>query len=148
MKEDKKHTSIRLDKNTLEKLDYLLDEDKTITDYAKTKPRTRSDIIADAINEKYERSKEGKQNATDIKSMEDKIAKIEATNSKIAKRIDDIFFYSLKNDLTHKIVLSSPYIIPEDIFSREEAVDFVKEEKDWDQIVFEAMFDENETNKI
>ncbi|MBR4470375.1 MAG: hypothetical protein IKS54_03560 [Erysipelotrichaceae bacterium] len=104
MKKQKKVLSFRFKDHILEKIDYLIQQDARKTEELGVKPRTRTQIIENAIQDYYLRQIDGDRDPDIVERISRMVSDAADVRFGSIKRIvDEILFYAIKNDLGNKV---------------------------------------------
>ena len=139
-REDKKVMSFRFEDPIIEKIDYLVDQDKENMEKLGLKPKTRKQIIEEAIRDYYLRKINDNMDPDtmdQIALMIDDAADVRF--NKFKRTIDEILFLVIKNDLANKILLNSegvPEPHPLDNYAMSE---IAKKECRWNRLLQDYM---------
>ena len=135
-RDDKKVMSFRFEDPIIEKIDYLMEEDKKEMEQIGLKPRTRKEILEEAIRDYYLRKINGSKDPDTmdrISLMVDDAA--DARFSSMKRVMDEILFLVMKNDLANKILLNSEGVPEPHPLGSYAAGDIANKECKWDEVL-------------
>ena len=133
--------SFRFSENTLNQIDYLLEDDRKIAWNDRRKAKNRLEIVEDAINEKYLR----RVNQIQGNELKDQIGNIiskemEEQLREIKQQMDEVLYFTIKNDYGNKLLYRSPGIIPPPPYMDDAIEIIVDEESGWNNALEEYMY--------
>ncbi len=132
--------SFRFSEDTLNQIDYLLEDDRKIALDDRRKAKNRLEIVEDAIYEKYIR----RVNDIQGKELKDQIGKIvsekvrESMNG-INQQLEELLYIAIKSDLGKKLLYRSPGIVPPPPDMDDAIEIIVDEESGWNNALEEYM---------
>jgi hypothetical protein len=141
-RDDKKVMSFRFEDSIIEKIDYLMEEDKKEMERIGLKPRTRKEILEEAIRDYYLRKINGSKDPDTmdrISLMVDDAADARFSNMK--RVMDEILFLVMKNDLANKILLNSEGVPKPHPLDSIAANEVIRGECKWNEILQDYMTD-------
>ncbi len=132
--------SFRFPEDTLNQIDYLLEDDKKIAWNDRRKAKNRLEIVEDAIYEKYIR----RVNDIQGKELKDQIGKIvsekiQESMKGINKQLEELLYIAIKSDLGKKLFYRSPRIIPPPPDINDAIEIIVDEESGWNNALEKYM---------
>ena len=137
MKKQKKVLSFRFKDHILEKIDYLIQQDVRKTEELGIKPRTRTQIIEDAIQDYYLRQIDGDRDPDTVERISRMVNDAADVRFGSIKRIvDEILFLVIKHDIGNKMFFRSNNILPE-CPEKSKAISFFAEDSAWDNALQE-----------
>ena len=139
-RDDKKVMSFRFEDPIIDKIDYLIEEDKENMKRLGLKPSTRKQIIEEAIRDYYLRKINGSSDPDTmdrIRLMIDDAA--DERFGKIKRTLDEILFLVIKNDLANRILLNSDCVPEPHPLISVAAGEMAKGECRWDEVLQDYM---------
>ena len=133
--------SFRFSENTLNEIDYLLEDDRKIAWDDRRKAKNRLEIVEDAINEKYLR----RVNQIQGDELKDHIRRIiseeiSEQTREMKQQLERMLYLTIKNDYGNKLLYRSPGIIPPPPSIRDSINIIVNEESGWNNALEEYMY--------
>ena len=144
MKKDdnKKVMSFRFEDPIIEKIDYLMEEDKRNMEKFNLKPRSRKEIIEEAVRDYYLRkinSSKDPDTMERISIMVDDAADVRFTS--IKRVLDEILFLVMKNDLANRIILNGDGLPEPHPLESRAAGQIINGKCEWDEVLQNYMTD-------
>ncbi|MBR0420650.1 MAG: hypothetical protein IJI66_15915 [Erysipelotrichaceae bacterium] len=137
MKKQKKVLSFRFKDHILEKIDYLIQQDARKTEELGVKPRTRTQIIEDAIQDYYLRQIDGDRDPDIVERISRMVSDAADVRFGSIKRIvDEILFLVIKHDIGNKMFFRSNNILPK-CPEKSKAISYFAEDSAWDNALQE-----------
>ena len=140
MEKYERTTSFRFPEDIYNKLDILYEYYAKEANRIGGKEKTKTEIMQEAVNELYYKMINKTQDADTVGRINQTINdRVNASMNNLRKKIDEILYLSIKNDLGNKLLYRCPGFLapPTD---KEEALDMVIDEKsEWDDVLEEAM---------
>ncbi|MBR4461573.1 MAG: hypothetical protein IKS51_03220 [Erysipelotrichaceae bacterium] len=139
-RDDKKVMSFRFEDPIIDKIDYLIEEDKENMKRLGLKPSTRKQIIEEAIRDYYLRKINGSSDPDTmdrIRLMIDDAA--DERFGKMKRTLDEILLLVIKNDLANRILLNSDCVPDPHPLISIAASEIVKGECRWDEVLQDYM---------
>lgn len=134
--------SFRFDDHVLEKIDYLMEEDKKKLAKMGIAPRTRKELIEGIIGDYYLRYITKSRDPDVMKRIEMMVN--EATDIRfkdIEEKIDEILYLTIKSDLGKKVLYRSPSVLPAPKDINQAIRILVNEQSTWNNALEKIMED-------
>ncbi len=113
MANSEKVLGFRFDEDVLRKLDYLMKEDAKESDRLGVRPRTRKEFFEEGIRELYMKLMKKTQDADVVDRISETVHdEVNTSMNNLHKKIDEILYLSIKNDLGNKVLYRSPSVLP------------------------------------
>ena len=147
-KKENRVMSFRFEDHVLNKIDYLMQEDKKKLEKMGIKPRTRKELVEGIIDDYYLRYIT-KTRDPDILKRIDLMVEDTANNrfKGIEDKIDELLFLAIKSDLGKRVFYRSPSVLPAPKSKRQALNIILNETSMWDEALEEYMRDKSAGNR-
>ena len=140
MANSEKVMGFRFDEDILKKLEWLLQEDEKECRRMGVKPRTRKEIIEEAIKELYFKRINSRQDADVVERVAEMVHdEVGVSMNNLHRKIDEILFLTIKNDYGNKLLYRSPSVLPVPRNTAEVMYTIENEKSKWDLALEEFM---------
>ena len=139
MVKKEKIVSVRLSEDTLAKLDMLMELNKHDSESQIDVRMTKTDIMEEAIKELYFKKVNESQDADVVERIAELVHdEVNSSLTNLHKKIDEVLYLTIKNDLGNKLLYRSPNLIPspKDL---NDAIDIIVEPSRWDDALEEYL---------
>jgi len=138
-KKENRVMSFRFGDHVLEKIDYLMEEDKKKLEKMGIKPKTRKELVEGIIEDYYLRYITKSRDPDVVNRIASMVDDVTETRFKgIEDKIDELLFLAVKNDIGNKVLYRSPSVLPAP-HNKKEAIDIFKESSRWNDALDEYL---------